>query len=207
MGEEYKSAGMVMALSILQNGNLPSFISEDILQELFIQQKPSYCIKNLREGFEKLGIYSLCSKMPILLHLFRPSPASILSRKKLVDLLKPDFSEVGSNAHKFENEAYSSLMKYIREVAAGRRMGLTLEHILQFVTGADQEPVLGFEVEPSILFICASNECKWSFLPCAHTCTNRLELRRGHVSLKLPPEDDLFEMYDSAFSNVYFGKI
>lgn len=204
MGKEYKSSGMVMALSILQNGNLPSFIPEEILQELFIQEKPSPCIRNLREGFDKLSIYSLCSKMSILLHLFRPSPATNLTRKELVDILKTNFSEDGSNAREFENEVYSSFMKYIREVGAGRRIAVTLEHILQFVTGTDQEPVLGFR---NRAFICASNECKWSFLPSAHTCTNCLELRRGHVDIKIPPEEDLFEVYDNAFSNVYFGKM
>ena len=51
---------------------------------------------------------------------------------------------------------YHLFVTYIREVAAGRRIcgevTLTLNHILQFVTGAAEEPILGFALHPSIEF-------------------------------------------------------
>ena len=45
-----------------------------------------------------------------------------------------------------------------------------------------------------------------SFLPLAHTCSNILELPRGTRKYPLPSADKLFELYDLAFSQSYFGK-
>ena len=39
-------------------------------------------------------------------------------------------------------------MKYVREVSIGRRDGITLSHVLVFVTGASEEPVVGFVLHP-----------------------------------------------------------
>ena len=36
MAKEYEFAGTIMALSILQNGPVPQFIPEEILQETFL---------------------------------------------------------------------------------------------------------------------------------------------------------------------------
>ena len=38
--------------------------------------------------------------------------------KSLTTLLQPDFSEVGSNKGKFENQVYSAFLKYLRSVAS-----------------------------------------------------------------------------------------
>ena len=47
-----------------------------------------------------------------------------------------------------EKELYSMFVKYEREVAGGKRLSgqkkLELSDILQFTTGASEEPVLGF---------------------------------------------------------------
>ena len=56
--------------------------------------------------------------MPIFLHLFRPSEASVLSIKMLTTLLKASFSETGSNKRQFENEVYAAFTKYLREAAS-----------------------------------------------------------------------------------------
>ena len=46
---------------------------------------------------------------------------------------------------------------YTREVETNRRVcgqtNITLGHVLQFVTGASEEPVLGFELYPSLGFV------------------------------------------------------
>ena len=93
----------------------------------------------------------------------------------------------------------------MREAASGRRGTITLGSILQFATGLDEEPPLGFELQPSIQFVAATEELKWSFIPKANTCSKTILLPRGSYTLSLPPEEDLFEVYDSAFSNTYFG--
>lgn len=46
-----------------------------------------------------------------------------------------------------------SFLSYV----AGRRNNITLAHVLQFATGAEDEPVLGFSIHPSIIRIL------WSF--------------------------------------------
>ena len=85
----------------------------------------------------------------------------------------------------------------------GRRTSISLADILQFVTGAQEEPILGFCCEPSIEF----SEVAVSFLPTANTCINRLTLPRPTAEQPLPPSDKLFEFYDLAFSTRWFGNI
>ena len=72
-------------------------------------------------------------------------------------MLKPNFSEEGSNAFRYEKEVYQLFVRYAREVASGRRScgerKLELCHILEFVTSASEEPVLGFGINPSVEFV------------------------------------------------------
>ena len=46
-----------------------------------------------------------------------------------------------------------------------------------------------------------------SFIPTAHTCSNTLELPRGLLTEKVASEEFLFNNYDYAFCNKYFGII
>ena len=43
------------------------------------------------------------------------------------------------------------------------------------------------------------------FLPKSHTCSNTLHLPRGSATLPLPSDENLFNIYDYAFKNTYFG--
>lgn len=207
LSKDYENVGLLMALSVLQNGAIPRFLSEEVLQELFNASKPSKCIENLRKGFARVGLYQIGHVIPIFLHLFRPSPAAVLSRRKLLQLLSPKFSEEGSNARKDESSIYAAFNKYCREAASGRRGNVTLNHVLQFVTGADEEPLLGFGASPAIEFHEASGDKAWNFVPFANTCANTLHLRRPTSEYDLPSEEDLFEIFDYAFVNAYFGKV
>jgi hypothetical protein len=49
--------------------------------------------------------------------LIVPSHSESLSIRKVINLLKPNFSEEGSNSLKFEKEVYALFIKYLREVA------------------------------------------------------------------------------------------
>ena len=205
IAEEYEFVGMIMALSILQNGPVARFVPEEILQQIFLDAPPGPFIAELRKGFMKLGLYEIGKSLPLFLHLMRPNDANQLSRRQLVFLLKPSFSEEGTNAHKYENDVYAVFTKYVRESADGRRGSVTLGSILQFATGLDEEPPLGFELQPCIQFVAALQSNKWSFIPTANTCSATLFLPKGSYDLPLPPEDELFEVYDFAFSNSCFG--
>jgi len=87
-----------------------------------------------------------------LSYIFRPSPACALTRKKLLHILEPQFSEHGSNIRKREEEIYTFFNKYVREAASGRFSNICLENVLQFVTCCDNEPLLGFTLKPTISF-------------------------------------------------------
>ena len=91
-------------------------------------------------------------KHPMLLYLLRPSISNKLSARKLLFLLKAEFSEEGSNNLSHEKAVYKMFVKYVREASAGRRV-VTLENILEFVTGASDEPPLGFTLSPHIQFV------------------------------------------------------
>ena len=205
--EHYYTSGIIMGLSVLQNGKIPSFLSEEQLQELIDDSSEhSPCIVNLRNGLRKVGVLQLMAKLPLFLYLFRPS-SSKLNVRNLVHLLEPKFAEEGSNTKRYEKEVYAAFYKYVKEVASGRRVTgsttLTLNHILQFVCGADEEPALGFSISPQIRFVSSSG----SFLPTSNTCTNTLHLPSPSSTVSLPSDDILFNLYDYAFGSTYFGII
>jgi hypothetical protein len=52
---------------------------------------------------------------------------------------------------------YTKFVKYTREVSSGRRV-VTLENILEFATGASEEPPLGFTRFLNIQFIEVDNK-------------------------------------------------
>ena len=85
----------------------------------------------------------------------------------------------------------------------GRRGNVTLGKILQFFTGVDEEPPLGFVNQPCLEFV----ECYQSFIPTASTCANVLYLPRPSPQFEKPSHDILFKLYDYAFSNSYFGMV
>lgn len=43
------------------------------------------------------------------------------------------------------------------------------------------------------------------FIPKSHTCSNTMHLPCGSARLALPPDEELFVIYDYAFKNAYFG--
>lgn len=85
-------------------------------------------------------------------------------------------------------------------ITGGRRGAVNLGSVLKFVTGSEEEPVLGFQIAPSIHF-----HEGVSFLPTANTCTNRMNLTLPSGSIEMPPKDELFFLFDYAFSNTFFG--
>ena len=65
--------------------------------------------------------------------------------------------------------------------------------MLQFATGTDEEPVLGFKLHRSLVF----TEVKNSFIPTANTCSNNLLLPCAKDT------NQLFEFYNYAFNNAF----
>jgi len=151
LAEDYFFIGQMAAIALLQNGQVPRYFPEKCLQDIFVSEdESSDCISQLKKGMDTLGIHKFGRKHPIFLHLLRPS-TSRLTVPILIHLLQPSFAETGSNARMYENQVYSKFIKYVREVSSGRRV-TTLPNILEFVTGASEEPLLGFAIKPSIKF-------------------------------------------------------
>ena len=63
--------------------------------------------------------------------------------------------------------------------------------------------MLGYKMNPSIHFVLPGR----GFLPMANTCINCLKIPRGSHDIPLPSEEDLFDLYDCAFLNSYFGAV
>lgn len=189
--QSYYTAGIIVGLSALQNGPCANFLGS--LLDTWPQPEPEeYSL--FRNGLEKVGLWQLIKQKPTLLYLFRDTDVR-LTVSKLVNLLKPRFSEAGSNRRSVEEKVYSSFIRFIRQVAAGRHDTLKLSDILAFSTGSEEEPVLGFEMEPSIHF----NELPGD-LPTASTCINQLNLPLAEHN-----DDYIFDRLKLAFVNSYFG--
>ena len=111
LASDYFYIGQMAAIALLQNGQLPVYIPETVLQNVFTGPYPSThpCISNLQKGLDTLGIHAVGRKFPQFLHLFRPSENAKLSVKRLLHLLIPKFSEKGSNSLKYEKSAYALL--------------------------------------------------------------------------------------------------
>ena len=62
-------------------------------------------------------------------------------------------------------ETFEAFLSY----TGGQRGNVSLPHILKFVTGAGEEPVLGLSYHPFIMFV----EAEKSFLPMANTCMSK----------------------------------
>lgn len=225
LSKDYYYVGVMVGVAMLQNGQMPAFINDSILQEVLSPNKSGNpCVSEMQAGLEMLGILSALRQLPMLIHLLRPDSQHKINVPKLLQILKPKFSEEGSNALKHEKEVYQLFVRYVREVASGRRScgerHLELCHILEFLTGASEEPVLGFGMDPSIEFVlpltrngqdstvqAGEPSARVGFTPTAHTCANILSLPRATHEFQLPPQEKLFEMYDLAFSQPFFGKV
>jgi hypothetical protein len=158
LSSDYYFVGVMIAVAMLQNGQLPVFLSDEILNDLLSSRNCSNsCIYQIQRGLEKLGMLSVLMQLPILVYLLRPGVQPKVNVQKLLQILKPKFSEEESNALTWEKETYQMFIRYVREVAASRRvcgqLTLSLSHILQFATCASEEPVLGFFRPPSLKFI------------------------------------------------------
>lgn len=54
---------------------------------------------------------------PILLHLLRSGSEHPVTLRKLVEILKPEFCDVGSNRRRQEEDSYKIFVAYLRDVS------------------------------------------------------------------------------------------
>ena len=76
----YYYIGQIVCISQLQNGQLPVYITEEILQAFFIEDlELPPCVRELKCGMDALGIPMFGRKFPMLLYLLKPSSVISLS--------------------------------------------------------------------------------------------------------------------------------
>ena len=76
---------------------------------------------------------------------------------------------------------------------------ISLHCILKFITGYENEPVLGFQMKPTICFDTNMPSC----LPMGNTCISRLTSPIGeNVSMT---KEEVFSFFD--YANDYFGRL
>ena len=136
LAEDYYFLGQMAAIA-------PKYFSEDLINDIFVSEESeiSPCVLKLREGLDSLGIHMFARKFPQFLYLLRPSQNNArLTVPMILYLLKPTFSEERSNSLMYKKAIYGKFVKYLREVSSGRRV-TSLENVLEFVTGASEEPI------------------------------------------------------------------
>ena len=157
LADDYYNVGIMIGIALLQNGQLPTFLPPNVIESL-VTKTENPCIAKLKQGLNVFGLLQIMQKFPILLHLLRQHNQA-LSVRMLLKLLAPAFSEEGSSMYLKEKAMYALFVKYVRQVASGRREPLTLGSLLIFATCASEEPPLGFVVHPSITFTCEEDDC------------------------------------------------
>ena len=60
----------MVEVAMLQNGQMPAFIDDSILQEVLSPNKSdNACIGEMQAGLEMLGMLSALQQLPMLVHL------------------------------------------------------------------------------------------------------------------------------------------
>ena len=150
LADDYYHVGIMIGIALLQNGQLPTFMPSDVIESL-VSRVENPCISKLKQGLDVFGLPRIMEKFPILLNLLRHNNQT-LSAKVVLKLFAPTFSEEGSSKYLKEKALYALFVKYVRQVASGRREPITLSSLLIFATCASEVPPLGFVVHPSITF-------------------------------------------------------
>ena len=99
----------------------------------------------------------------------------------------------------------SIIFSFISVSGGKRPCDVSLPAVLRFATGCEEEPLLGYGIEPTLKFIPAVENDR--FLPTSNTCINQIQLYTETLTIFLPKEDKLFDYFDTAFVNEHFGLI
>ncbi|XP_069109860.1 G2/M phase-specific E3 ubiquitin-protein ligase-like [Argopecten irradians] len=179
----YFYAGLFIGLSPIQGGPYPDF-----LVAVLTNSPPGEELKQFRKGLSRPGIEQLMDAKSTIKYLFTPSSSATLNVNKILQIFRFGLSEEGTNRRRDEEVACREFTRYLRDVYAGRRPGVTLEHILKFATGSSTIPLLGFALQPKIDFADI-------MFPTASTCVN-------HMTVPLRISSDNM---DIGFMNDFFG--
>ena len=97
LADDYYYVGIMVGIALLQNGQLPTFLPLNLIEEL-VKSTSECCILNLQRGLHVFGLLKIFQKVPVLLHLLKPTTHKLAARM-LLHLLSPKFSEEGSSTY------------------------------------------------------------------------------------------------------------
>lgn len=70
LSKDYYYVGVMVGVAMLQNGQMPAFIDDSILQGVLSPNKSANaCIGEMQAGLEMLGMLSALQQLPMLVHL------------------------------------------------------------------------------------------------------------------------------------------
>ena len=128
---------MIAAISLLQNGPVPRYFSEEQL-DLIRMALAHPSVMEFRRGLDRLGLYQFSQPLNQFISIFRHHQVRLTVKNQ-------------KGKQQFEKIVYNKFIKYVREAAAGRRIA-TLEDILVFVTCTGEIQILRLAKQPFISF-------------------------------------------------------
>ena len=145
-------------------------------------------LSELNQFIEGLKLCNVLTLMRAFPYLFRAvfQPSHDLTAELLDDMFQPKFSPDCSNRQAVEQNIMFHFNNFLEDVEKGKvtcdvsdeEVTLTLNQVLQFVTGAVEIPAIGFTPRPSVEFLHEQQSRKIS----ASTCSNTLKIPVNTVS-------------------------
>ncbi|KAJ8049416.1 G2/M phase-specific E3 ubiquitin-protein ligase [Holothuria leucospilota] len=199
MENMFKGAGIIVGLCLLQGGPSPAIFTPSFVESIVQGNELDRQTEMFSSGLRTTGILQLIHAFPQCKQLLVATAIRKLTVARFIALFNKELADDGSNRRQREEATLSTFVRYLREVAADRRV-VKLGDILQFTTGLRQPPPMGFIPKPTIVF-----DPSPSFLPRAATCPNTLILPIATLGNSTPPVEKIYEMFDYGFKNEYFG--
>lgn len=163
----------------------PSIIN--IMLKNFLLYRVTPQINQFTQGIQDVrGLWNTIKRHPKQFEILFTSTVSPISCDLLKELTEIEWSEQGSNHKNKEDETIYCWEVFLKDVQDGNvnsninntNVQMHLKDVLQFITGADCVPPLGFGKKITIGFY--DQEEGSTRLPYASTCSLNLALPRGH---------------------------
>ncbi|KAF5276798.1 hypothetical protein FQR65_LT16177 [Abscondita terminalis] len=147
---------------------------QDILHFYACQAKKE-AIEQFQNGLSTGNILEYMKQSPDLFKDIMCGSKVLITASILQNLFIIEYSEIGSSKRIIENRTISFWRDFLIDCEEGDSV-ITLSEILIFATGADEIPMLGFDINPKILFL--HND---KLYPEANTCALQIQLPTSHL--------------------------
>lgn len=137
-------------------------------------------INQFIDGLKTCNVLNLVRKNPeIFKNVFQVSKQ--LTAEQIDDIFDPVYSLKESNRYKVEQNIVFNFNQYLEDVeqgnvktqVEGKDMNIMLKHVLQFITGAEDFPAIGFTPRPTLHF---SHDAESKRKMTTNTCANILRI-------------------------------